>query len=172
MPFSESIKTCLSKYVTFSGRAARSEYWWFVLFFVVVSVVLGMIDRAIFGVDPVTNETNKLLGGLFGLAMFLPILAAGWRRMHDAGKPGWYLLLPMLVSFATFAFLMMGVVAFSGLENAGVNSDALRGPAAVLGLTGMVAVGVVQTVLAVLLIWWLTRPSDPSSNEYGPPPVS
>lgn len=172
MSFSDAVKTCLSKYITFSGRAVRSEYWWFVLFVVIVAIVMSVIDGALFGVNPETGVQNRVLAPLFQLAVFLPMLAAGWRRMHDAGQPGWYLLLPMVVSFATFAFLMMGIVTFAGLENAGANTEALRGPAAVLGLTGMIAAGVVQTGLFVLLVWWLTRPSTPEANEYGPAPKS
>jgi uncharacterized membrane protein YhaH (DUF805 family) len=172
MSFNESVKTCFSKYVTFSGRASRSEYWWFALFIIISSAVLGLIDGAIFGSDPVTQQPNGLLRPLFTLAILLPVLAAGWRRMHDSGRPGWLLLLPMLVSFATAFFLMMGVVTFSGLQNAGANPEALLGPAAFLGLTGMFTAMVVQLVLAIMLLWWLTRPSQEGSNEYGPPPAT
>lgn len=171
MSFVESVKTCLSKYVTFSGRARRSEYWWFVLFVLILSAVFSTIDAAIFGVDPVTQQPNGLLNPLFTLAILLPILAAGWRRMHDTGRPGWLLLLPMLVTFATSFFLMMGVLTFSGLQNAGANPDALFGPAAFLGVTGMFTAMVVQFVLLIMLLWWLTRPSDTEANEYGPPPA-
>jgi len=171
MSFSDSVKACLSKYVTFSGRAGRPEYWWFILFVLVVSAVFSMIDAAIFGVDPVTRQPNGLLRPLFTLAIVLPMFAAGWRRMHDTGRPGWYLLLPMLVSLSTAIFIMMGVLTFSGLQNAGADPDALMGPAAFLGVTGMFTAMVVQLVLAIMLIWWLTRPSDGDANEYGPAPT-
>lgn len=167
MSFIESVKTCLSKYVSFSGRAVRSEYWWFVLFIVIVSAVIGLIDNAVFGFDPVTRQTNGWFGSLFSLAIFLPALAAGWRRMHDTGKPGWYLLLPMLVSFATMFFMMAGVLTFAGMENAGADPQALVGVAAFLGITGLFTLLIVQLVLVVLMLWWLTRPSDAGENEYG-----
>lgn len=172
MSFTDAIRSCFSKYVTFSGRAARPEYWWFVLFIVIVSVVLGIIDNVTFGPRAEGDMSNGLLTSLFNLAILLPIMAAGWRRMHDTGKPGWYLLLPMLVSIATFAFMMMGIITFAGMEKAGVDSDALRGSAVILGMTGMFAIMLVQFVLAVVLLWWLTRPSDPAENAYGPAPTS
>ncbi len=172
MSFSESIKICFSKYATFSGRASRPEYWWFVLFILIVSAILGMIDRSLFGTDPVTQASNGLLGPLFSLAVLLPSLAVGWRRMHDTGKPGWYLLVPMLVSFAMIAFMMMGVVGFASLENAGADPEALKGPAVFLGVTGMIAIWVLQVVSAFLLLWWLTRLSDTQENAYGPPPAT
>lgn len=75
MTYLEAIKTCLAKYADFKGRASRSEFWWFALFQVVVSIVLGFISYS--------------LQGLAGLALLLPALAVGTRRLHDIGKSGW-----------------------------------------------------------------------------------
>jgi uncharacterized membrane protein YhaH (DUF805 family) len=75
----KAVKTCFNKYVDFSGRAARPEFWWFALFQLVVSAVLGMVAYS--------------LQGLAGLAMLLPGLAVGARRLHDTGKTAWLLLL-------------------------------------------------------------------------------
>jgi len=82
MTFAESIRTCLTKYVDFNGTASRSEFWWFILFVIVVGAVL--------------NYFIPLAGGLFGLAMILPELAAGARRLHDTGKSGWLQLLLLI----------------------------------------------------------------------------
>ena len=79
MTFVESISTCFNKYATFEGRATRSEYWWFVLFTWLVSLATGMV--------------NETLSGLFSLAVLLPSLAVGARRLHDIDKSGWFLLL-------------------------------------------------------------------------------
>lgn len=170
MSFTESVKTCLSKYATFSGRAQRPEYWWFALFYVVAVFLFSLVDAQIFGVDPTSGDSNGILTPLVQIALFLPLLGAGWRRMHDTGRPGWYILLPMAVSLATTVFLFLGVVSFAAFENAGADPEALRGPAAVLGLTGLMALLVIQLVLAILMIWWLTRPSEPQDNAYGPAP--
>ncbi|PCH65687.1 MAG: hypothetical protein COC12_14230 [Rhodobacteraceae bacterium] len=172
MTFVEAIKSCMSKYARFSGRASRSEYWWFVLFIVLTSTVLGIIDNNIFGVDPVTQTSNGVFGPLFSLVTLLPVLSVGWRRMHDSGRPGWYLLLPMLVTLSTFFFLMIGVMSFATLQNIGADPEMLRGPAEFLGLTGMVTAVILQLALVVLLLWWLTRPSDAGINAFGPPPTT
>ncbi len=82
MTFVESIRTCLTKYVDFNGTASRSEFWWFVLFVFLVCVALNIV--------------SPLVGGLFGLAMLLPELAAGARRLHDTGKSGWLQLLLLI----------------------------------------------------------------------------
>lgn len=172
MSFTDSVRTCFSKYVTFSGRAKRPEYWWFVLFVFIVTTVLRMVDAAFFGVDPVTRQANGVIAPLFSLAILLPMFAVGWRRMHDTGRPGWYLLLPMLVSFASMFVQMLGVLTFSGMQNAGVDPETLAGPAAFLGVTGLFTIAVVQLVLLTLMLWWLTRPSEPGANQYGPPASS
>ena len=82
MNFQEAVKTCFAKYVDFSGRASRSEYWWFVLAYVIVAVVAGLIHEVVYG--------------LVILAFLLPLLAAGARRLHDIGKSGWWLLLGLI----------------------------------------------------------------------------
>ncbi|CUH42387.1 DUF805 domain-containing protein [Ruegeria atlantica] len=165
----QSVKTCLSKYITFSGRASRSEYWYFALFVFVVSVLLAILDSIIMPETAADDPSPGLLNGFFQLAMFLPLLAAGWRRLHDTGRPGWYLLLPVGLNLVAIIAMLTGVIAFSALETQSANPDALRGPAAFLGASGLVIVGVVQLLLALLLLWWLTRPSDPGPNAYGDP---
>jgi len=71
----KAVRTCLNKYADFNGRAARPEFWWFILAQVVVAIIL--------------NTVAPLLGGLFNLALLVPTLAAGARRLHDTGKSGW-----------------------------------------------------------------------------------
>lgn len=78
MTFGESISTCFKKYATFDGRATRSEYWWFFLFTFLVSAALGIF--------------SEVMSGLFTLAVLLPSLAVGARRLHDIDKSGWFLL--------------------------------------------------------------------------------
>lgn len=88
MSFGEAISSGLSKYVTFSGRARRSEFWWFYLFFILV-VLAGVIVDAVAGTDP-------LFYGVTLLGLFLPYLAAAVRRLHDTGKSGWAYLIALI----------------------------------------------------------------------------
>ena len=172
MGFADAVRTCFSKYVTFSGRARRPEYWWFVLFIFLGSIVFALIDGAIFGFGTEEEPAPQVLGALFSLGTFLPVLAAGWRRMHDTGKPGWYLLIPLVVSLVTLAFLGLGVAGLGAVDNAGMDFSGLGGLAAGLGLIGVLIASVLQLVLMVLLIWWLTRPTQPGANQYGPEPAA
>ncbi|RVT82751.1 DUF805 domain-containing protein [Rhodobacteraceae bacterium CCMM004] len=171
MSFTDAVRTCLRKYATFSGRASRSEYWWFVLFLFLCSLVLGLADQAFFGTELVQSapgqvnvSANGPLNSIFSLAMFLPTLAAGWRRMHDTGRSGLYLLYPLIA--------FVGVMAFAGLFF-GFEAVA-RGDFSGLvgGIGGIILVFsmLVLLVSPLLVLWWLTRPSQPDSNDWGPPP--
>ena len=79
MTFSQAISSCMSKYGTFKGRAARSEFWWFVLFQLSIIVAVVML--------------NEKLLALVQLGLLLPYLAVGARRLHDIGRTGWWLLI-------------------------------------------------------------------------------
>lgn len=98
MTFQQSVEKCFRNYATFSGRAARPEFWWFVLFLVIGNIVLGMVDGLIFG-------DASVLGGLFGLATLLPALAVSVRRLHDIGKSGWWVLLHLIPLIGTLVLL-------------------------------------------------------------------
>lgn len=84
MSFPDAVRTALSKYATFSGRARRSEYWWFTLFTVTVYIATSIID-AVIGKDIVTL--------LAYLALLLPGLAVTVRRLHDTSRSGWWILI-------------------------------------------------------------------------------
>lgn len=91
MTFNEAISACFKKYATFDGRAARSEFWWFYLFCFIVSVLAQIVDGGFSGAE------SGLLNFLVSLALFLPLLAAGARRLHDIGRTGWWQLLSLTV---------------------------------------------------------------------------
>ncbi|GAA5078006.1 DUF805 domain-containing protein [Roseibacterium beibuensis] len=95
MDFMTAVKTVLGKYATFSGRAQRSEFWWFYLFSLIVSAVLQMVDRALFG-TLVGGQDVDILAPLFRLAILLPGLAVGARRLHDTDRSGWWLLIALI----------------------------------------------------------------------------
>ncbi len=94
-------KMAFSKYATFTGRSRRSEYWYFFLFNLILSIALGVIDASIGTYD--SESGNGLLGTLYSLATLIPSLAVGVRRIHDVGKSGWFILVPIynIVLFAT-----------------------------------------------------------------------
>jgi uncharacterized membrane protein YhaH (DUF805 family) len=81
-----AISTCLSKYATFSGRASRSEYWFFVLFTALVGFISGIIAGVV---------GSDVLGYVIQAVFWIPGLAVSIRRMHDVDKSGWFVLVPI-----------------------------------------------------------------------------
>lgn len=120
MDFVTATKTCLSKYADFSGRARRSEYWWFYLASVLILLV-GLIIDLILGTYP-------LFYFLLALGLLVPSLAAGIRRFHDIGKPGVYILLG-LIPFAGVIILIVFFVQDSvpGSNEYGPNPKGMEG---------------------------------------------
>lgn len=96
MKFVTSVKTCFSKYATFSGRASRSEFWWFYLAVFIASCI-------------------PVVGVIVSIATIVPMLAVGARRLHDAGHSGWkqlWLYLPniILIGWVLIMFLLGSTV--------------------------------------------------------------
>lgn len=101
MSFGEAIQSVFSKYATFSGRARRSEYWYFVLLTLIVSFVTGLLSEFL-------GRFGAMLTGLWELAILIPSLAVVWRRLHDIGKSGaWYFifLVPLVGWIILLVFL-------------------------------------------------------------------
>ena len=104
MSFVEAVQTCVAqKYATFGGRARRSEYWYYTLFSLLVSLVASIVGGALF----VHAEGDiNILSALVSIALFLPGLGVAIRRLHDIGKSGWWYLIA-LVPFIGWIVLLI-----------------------------------------------------------------
>ena len=98
MSFGEAIKSVFSKYATFSGRARRSEFWYFLLFNFLVSFVLGLIPFL------------SVVSGLWALAVLIPSLAVTVRRFHDIGKSGWNYLIIVIPELTLMGYLFYNII--------------------------------------------------------------
>ncbi len=109
MSFGEAVKTCFSKYATFAGRARRSEFWWFYLFTLIVSLVAYIIDRLIgwnvssnmWTVNGQTYEVSSYTNPgwiqlIASLALIIPMISVSVRRLHDRDATGWWWWLQLL----------------------------------------------------------------------------
>ena len=83
--------TALRKYAVFTGRSRRSEYWYFALFYFLILFALSIVD--VFAGTMSVEAEIGLFSGIFGLAMVVPSIAVGVRRLHDIGKSGWWILI-------------------------------------------------------------------------------
>lgn len=141
MTFGQSIKHVFSNYVTFRGRASRSEFWWWYLFTAIVSLVLEIISRPLHltygateyvfgeGADAmiVAVPGTSILSTIWALAVLLPTLAVATRRFHDSNKSAWNWFWLLLTPLCGIGFI-------------------------------------------ILLIWWIL-PSTPGPNRYGDGPA-
>lgn len=97
MNMQTAVQTVLRKYAVFSGRAARSEFWYWVLAVLLVSLALSMVEGAmlapLMGFERFSPEAGQPLSTLLSIAIFLPALAVTVRRLHDTDRSGWWVLL-------------------------------------------------------------------------------
>lgn len=91
MDFVTAVKSVLGNYVTFSGRACRSEFWYFALFYFIVSIVSQILDAAI-GMQPVSGIPSPVTT-IVAVVFILPNIAVTVRRLHDTSRSGWWILL-------------------------------------------------------------------------------
>jgi len=106
-------KVVLENYANFTGRARRAEFWWYFLANLIISIVLNIVDAAIgWG-----SGVGGVLSGLYGLAVLLPGIAVGIRRLHDTGKSGWWLL----IAFVPIVGIIVLVVFWATDSTPGAN---------------------------------------------------
>ena len=97
----------LKKYATFEGRARRKEYWFFALFNFLAILILGFIDGM---AGTFSQEAEMgLFSGVYWLAIILPSIAVGVRRLHDIGKSGWWLLIGLIPLVGAIVLLVFAV---------------------------------------------------------------
>ena len=142
--FGEAISVCFNKFVTFSGRASRSELWYFQLFTALVAIVTVVVDMAFFGMgtDP------SLISSLPSIVFFLPLHAVYVRRLHDTDRSGWWL----------GGFYILLVVGFVGIILIGVAYGSIpHSDDMILGLLVLfyTAVGLIYSI--VLLVFLCRR---------------
>lgn len=113
MNIQTAVKTCFSKYATFSGRASRSEYWFFYLFTIIASIVTWIIDTMLLGYS---SEDTGAISLIFQIIIILPGIAVGARRLHDIGKSGWWQLL-----IFTFIGIILLIVWFATIGSSKKN---------------------------------------------------
>lgn len=148
MDFPTAIKTCLvEKYATFEGRASRSEFWFFILFLSIISIIM---DAAL------ASFPNIFMVSLYvikSLALFLPNIAVVARRLHDGDNSGWWQIIPIIPAFFVFFFLVVGV------------GGSVFGIFAVIG-------GISTVILGIALLVFLIQKGTEGENRFGPPVVT
>jgi uncharacterized membrane protein YhaH (DUF805 family) len=144
--------TISAHYVDFDGRVARAQFWWYIVVYVAVGVIVGIIGSI--------TMAGSGLRALYGLALLLPTLGITARRLHDTGRTAsWVLLLAIPWALA----IVMGLVTLLSFMT--------------FGLFGILFVfwpifGLISLAAVVLLIYFCAQPGTPGPNEYGPIPAA
>lgn len=151
MTFTESIKTCFKKFITFKGRASRSEFWWFYLFGVIlfggINILLkfGGINILFFLIKTHNTTLESYVYVKFVLFLYffiyfaysLALVSASVRRLHDTNRSGWWLLLWGLI------IVIFGITAEKQL------------------------LSIILSIVLIILIVWLCQDGDYDANKYG-----
>lgn len=138
----------LKNYVGFKGRARRKEYWTFTLINVIISAILGGIGNLL---------GTTMIAGIYSLAILLPSLAVGVRRLHDVGKSGIHIVILYVLAVVT------GIVGSIGTAAAIVG-----GSSALLIITGILGIAVL--VYSIIMLVWFCKEGDAAANQYGENP--
>ncbi len=155
----------LKRYADFAGRSRRKEFWMWVVFVILVSVLLGVVDSMLgfggqFGYGRSVSIAPDMVGRAYGaglhggvltdlfmLAILVPNIAVAVRRLHYTGRSGWWLLLPLVPHLLGFALMMAGAVLLGGL----------------ISMLGFIA--------AIVLLVWYCQPGIRGPNRFGADPL-
>lgn len=183
----DAIVTCIRKFFTFSGRARRPEFWWFwastvaggCLLLAVVSTVVGpevttetviTTDEHGTAVEEVVETlhySGGLIGSIYGIAIFFPLLSASWRRMHDVGRPGWLVVLPHIIVVVGFAITAGIAISTGAIRETAPGSWELESTIPLVG-GGLTVMAMVAA--AVFVFVCLVSGTQHGPNRFGPEP--
>jgi len=155
MDFGEALRVCFSKYADFSGRASRSEYWFFILFCILVRFGANVINGIVIGRTGMGGL--NIISAIAALALALPQLSAQVRRLHDTGRSGFWVL-----GFVLYVF--GAIVAFFSLFGLRPNA----GGTASLVLVALILIG---AGYAIALVALTALKGTQGENRYGPDPL-
>jgi uncharacterized membrane protein YhaH (DUF805 family) len=157
----------LKRYADFSGRSRRMEYWMFVLFQILLGALFWVAMTIVGGAalmgggsaDSLVAAGGAVmvlvaLYGLVSLALIIPALAVGVRRLHDTNRSGWWILAPLAPYCLSFIGISMG-------------SSGDGGSASILVMLG----GVLALVMAIVLLVFMLLDGTPGANRYGEEPT-
>lgn len=156
MGFGEAIKTCFSKYFTFSGRARRSEYWWFYLFTILLGFAAGIID-VLLGTG---SDDIGIFGTIASLVTLIPSLSAQVRRLHDTGRSGWW------IGGAFIAVIIFGIMIAGAMGVTATSSDSFSLTFAI----AIIVFAIAFLIWGITMLVFMCQDSDQGTNKYGPSP--
>ena len=141
--FSGAVKLFFKNFLNFKGRSTASEYWYTVLFTITISFIIALTQTAL--------SLENFISGIWGLIVIIPNTSLSVRRLHDVGKSGWWY----------FPFVLYSIYSDITIFTASDTEELIENP--LFGMFGLIIV-----ILAIILIIWFIRPSQPFTNKWGP----
>ena len=108
----------------FNGRANQAEYWYFTLFYFIISIILSVVDFSLLGYDPMDATSMGVLSGLFNIVCIIPSLSVTVRRLHDVNKSGWNMLWALTIIGAFYVLYLEIIKGSEGDNDYGAPSNA------------------------------------------------
>ncbi|MBT1169645.1 DUF805 domain-containing protein [Bifidobacterium sp. SO4] len=164
-PFPEAFLRFWKKYIVFSGRASRSEFWWWTLAASAVNIVLNILSEA-------TDDKLAFLATLWALATLIPGIALAVRRLHDIDKPGWWVAIfyGAIVIGAILMTVGAGTAIWGGLGGFASGSYSNHYGTAAAGGIGIAVIGSLLTLAAgIVYIVFMALPSKPEGARFDVP---
>lgn len=151
----EAFSVCMSNFFTFSGRASRSEYWYFMVWMFLINFVAGVLDR----VFP-NGSGIGLVDGIVTLIFFFPWLSAQVRRLHDINRSGWWIGVGWLVILLGWLLLMTLVTFLRQTFGASIRESGISPAIGIVFILGIFA-------YFILMLFFLCRRGTNGPNSYG-----
>lgn len=167
MGFGAAIASCFNKYATFSGRAPRSEYWWWVLFGVLVNFGIGIV-AGITDVAMGSKVAGQIVQGVVTLAFLLPNLAVVFRRLHDLNRSGWWYGAMMII---VLFLLVLAIPSFIRIHENQVNGYTPTDGINTFVFLVIAVLGLAEGVLGLMLFIWFCMAGTRGGNRFGPDPL-
>ena len=148
-------KVVFENYANFNGRARRSEYWYYALMSIIISIILSLLDEVL-GLKYGTKSSSGVLSSIYGLLVFIPGLAVSVRRLHDIGKSGWLIFVIYAVAIVSVIFIFISAFASGFSESS-------------FGIGMIIPILLILGAAIWLLVLFCTE-GDEGENKYGPDP--
>ena len=162
MSFTQAINSCFLKFLTFEGRAPRSEYWFFYLFTQLVIGALYLLELVLDRAGGANGRTLFFLNIIAAGALIPPHLSVTIRRLHDTGRSGFWVLAPI----APLPFVIGLIMAPEGALSfwaSSVDED--------IALVAVSILGLAWVAIFLALFIFMVLPGDPKANQFGPNPL-
>lgn len=167
-----AITRALRRYADFSDRSSGPEFWWFLAFGLTLHIVGHALDALIFGGGTAALDLSPRFPFTIVFTLFLvtPLIATGFRRLHDTGRPGWPVLIPYALIAGGAIVAYFGILGVGPVAEAGAPQDDFVGETSAGGGRVVAAFVVMQLFGVLMLLYLAAKGGDLAANAYGAPP--